>query len=154
MARTLWPVLQKYRRQRASLSLHYGEMLRVRLRLPASSSPALREAAARRFGFAGLFRDRDLRHFEGVWEKLRAADETTVVYSDVLDFIDRENELASGLEDERRQLAQLASGKNSREGVLKVPLFPYQAGALHGWNNVSDAFTASAKPMPFKPSIC
>ena len=51
--------------------------------------------------------------------------------ADVLDFIDRENELTSGLEDERRYLAQLKKGKRPLEGLLKVPLFPYQIrGAL------------------------
>ena len=122
---------QRYQRNRASLSLHYGETLRVRLRLPADSPPALQEIAAEHFDSEGFLREEHLRDFERVLEKLRAADETTVVYSDVLDFIDRENELASGLEDERRYLAQLAKGKNPLEGLLKVPLFPYQIrGAL------------------------
>ena len=122
---------QKYQRSRASLSLHYGETLRVRLRLPADSPQALQEIAAKHFDSEGLLREDHLRDFAGVLEKLRAADETTVVYTDVLDFIDRENELASGLEDEGRHLAQLARGKNPLEGLLKVPLFPYQIrGAL------------------------
>jgi superfamily II DNA or RNA helicase len=122
---------QKYQRNRASLSLHYGETLRVRLRLPADSPQALREIAAKHFDSEGLLREDHLRDFAGILEKLRAADETTVVYTDVLDFIDRENELASGLEDEHRYLAQLARGKNPLEGLLKVPLFPYQIrGAL------------------------
>ena len=122
---------QRYERNRASISLHYGETLRVRLRLPADSPPALQEIAAQHFDSEGLLREEHLRDFEGVLEKLRAADETTVVYTDVLDFIDRENELASGLDDERRYLAQLTRGKNPLEGLLKVPLFPYQIrGAL------------------------
>src|SRR5208283_2301326 len=76
-------------------------------------------------------RKEHLCDFEGVLEKLRAADDTTVVYTDVLDFIDRENELASGLDDERGYLAQLTRGKNPLEGLLKVSLFPYQVrGAL------------------------
>jgi SNF2 family DNA or RNA helicase len=91
----------------------------------------LQEIAAEHFDSEGLLREEHLRDFEGVLEKLRAADETTVVYTDVLDFIDRENELASGLDDERRYLARLARGKNPLEGLLKVPLFPYQIrGAL------------------------
>jgi len=122
---------QKYQRHRASLSLHYGETLRVRLRLPADSPKSLQEIAAEHFDSEGFLREDRLRDFQGVLEQLRAADETTVVYSDVLDFIDRENELASGLEDERQHLAQLARGKNPLDGVLKVALFPYQIrGAL------------------------
>ena len=92
---------QRYQRSRASISLHYGETLRVRLRLPADSPQALQEIAAQDFDSEGFLRKEHLRDFEGVLEKLRAADETAVVYTDVLDFIDRENELASGLDDER-----------------------------------------------------
>jgi superfamily II DNA or RNA helicase len=122
---------QKFRRSRASLSLHYGDTLRVRLKLPADSPKALQAIAAAHFDSEGLLLKEHLRNFQGVLEKLRAADDTTVVYSDVLDFIDRENELASGLEDEQRHLAQLAKGKNPLGGILKVPLFPYQIrGAL------------------------
>jgi len=122
---------QQYERTRASLSLHYGETLSVRLRLPADAAPALREIAAQYFDPEGLLRGEHFREFERVLEKLRAVDETTVVYSDVLDFLDRENELARGLEDERRYLAQLDKGPRPLEGLLKVPLFPYQIrGAL------------------------
>lgn len=122
---------QGYRRTRASLSLHYGESLRVRLRLPADSSPALRQIAAEYFDSEGFLRNEHLRGFEQVLEKLRAVDETAVVYSDVLDFIDRENELASGLEDERRYLRQLGKGRRLLADLLKVSLIPYQIrGAL------------------------
>lgn len=122
---------QAYERTRASLSLHYGETLSVRLSLPAGSLPALREIAAAHFDSEGFLLQDQVPKFGVVIEKLRAADETIVVYSDVLDFIDRENELVSGLEDERRDLAQLEKGQDPLEGLLKVPLFPYQTrGAL------------------------
>jgi SNF2 family DNA or RNA helicase len=49
----------------------------------------------------------------------------------MLDFVDRENELAQGLEDEHRYLAQLEKEKNPLQSLLKAPLFPYQIrGAL------------------------
>ena len=122
---------RKYRRTRASLSLHYGETLNVRLRLPSRPSPDLRAIAAEHFDSQGFLRRDNLRRFEQILEKLRAADATAVVYSDVLEFIDRENELASGLEEERRHLAQIKKGKPALKGLLKVPLFPYQVrGAL------------------------
>jgi superfamily II DNA or RNA helicase len=122
---------QRYRRTRASLSLHYGETLSVLLRLPADCSPALRKVAAQYFDPGGLLRQEYLRRFEQVLEKLRAVEESTVVYTDVLDFIDRENELVSGLEEERRGLAQLEKRGRPLQGLLKVPLLPYQIrGAL------------------------
>ncbi len=122
---------QRYQRTRASLSLHYGNTLNVRLRLPAEPSADLRNIVSEYFDSDGFLRKDNLRRFEQVLEKLRTVDETAVVYSDVLDFIDHENELTSGLEDERRYLAQLKKGKRPFEGLLKVPLFPYQIrGAL------------------------
>ncbi len=115
---------QRYQRTRASLSLHYGDTLNVRLRLPSEPSADLRKTVFDYFDSNGFLLKDNLRRFEQVLEKLRAVDETTVVYSDVLDFIDRENELTSGLEDERRYLAQLKRGKRRLEGLLKVPLSP------------------------------
>jgi superfamily II DNA or RNA helicase len=117
---------QKYRRTRASLSLHYGDTLNVRVRLPPQPSSGLQKIVSEYFDSDGFLRTDNLRRFEEVLEKLRAVDETAVVYSDVLDFIDRENELALGLEDERRYLAQLRRGKRPLEGLLRVPLFSYQ----------------------------
>ena len=122
---------QRYQRMRASLSLHYGETLGVRLRLPAEPTPELEQIAAEYFDAGGLLRKGHLPHFERVLEKLRRVDDTAVVYSDVLDFSERENELAEGLEVERRRVAQLEKGKLPLEGLLKVPLYPYQIrGAL------------------------
>jgi hypothetical protein len=122
---------QHYERKRASLSLHYGETLNVRLRLPPAPSMDLQNIASEYFDSDGLLRMENFRRFETVLEKLRAADDMPVVYSDVLDFIDRENELAVGLRDERRYLAQINGGKHPLKGLLKAPLFPYQIrGAL------------------------
>jgi len=122
---------QQYQRTRASLSLHYGDSLGVRIQLPPQPSADLQMIASEYFDSDGFLRKDNLRRFEEVLEKLRAVDEMAVVYSDVLDFVDHENELASGLEDERRYLAQLKKGKRPLEGLLTVPLFPYQIrGAL------------------------
>jgi SNF2 family DNA or RNA helicase len=117
---------QRYQRTRASLSLHYGDTLNVRLRLPSEPSEDLRKIVSEHFDPRGFLRKDSLRRFEQVLEKLRTVDETAVVYTDVLDFIDRETELTAGLEDEHRYLAQLRKGKRPLEGLLKVPLFPYQ----------------------------
>lgn len=122
---------QRYRRIRASLSLHYGETLGVRLRLPANCSPELRAVASRHFHPGGLLKEECLHRFEQVLEELRSVEEATVVYSDVLEFIDRENELVAGLDEESRGIAQLERGERPLAGLLKVPLLPYQTrGAL------------------------
>ncbi|HEV2326672.1 MAG TPA: DEAD/DEAH box helicase [Terracidiphilus sp.] len=117
----------KYRRARASISLQYGNTVEVRLRLPASPSPALLAIASERFDSSGLLRREHYRHFGEVLEALRNADGDAVVYSDALEYIDRENELAEGLELERKLLAKLKRGQDPTAGLLKTDLLPYQA---------------------------
>src|SRR6266498_258959 len=87
----------EYRRTRASISLLYGDSIEVRLHLPASPSPALRSLAAEYFDREGLLPRQHYRQFAQVLEGFRSADGQAVIYSDVLEYIDRENELAEGL---------------------------------------------------------
>jgi len=117
----------KYKRTRASVSLQYGDSIEVRLRLPASPSPALRAIAAEHFDTNSLLRRESYRRFGEVLEALRNADGDAVVYSDALEYIDRENELAEGLEVETKLLARLKRGQDPTAGLLKTKLLPYQA---------------------------
>ena len=120
-----------FQRSRASLSLQYGERLEVRLRLPESPSAGLLALAAEHFDAAGLLRRESYGCFEKVLERLRALDDQAVVYSDVLEYLDRENEIAEGLKWERESLSRLRRGKNPLAGVLQTELLPYQIrGAL------------------------
>jgi SNF2 family DNA or RNA helicase len=120
-----------YKRARASISLQYGDTIEVRLHMPASPSPALRSLAAEYFDPAGRLRRERYRQFAQVLEAVRNADDHAVVYSDALEYVDRENELAEGLELERRLLAQLKRGKDPAASLLKTKLLPYQSqGAL------------------------
>jgi len=93
-----------YKRSRASISLQYENTIEVRLHLPASHSPGLRSLAAKYFDPAGMLRREHYRQFAEVLEGLRNADDQAVVYSDVLEYVDRENELAEGLELESKLL--------------------------------------------------
>jgi SNF2 family DNA or RNA helicase len=121
----------KFKRTRASISLQYGDTIEVRLRTPASSSPALLSLVAEHFDAGGLLRREHYRRFAEVLEALRNADGLAVIYSDVLEYIDRENELAEGLQLERKLLAKLKRGQDPTAGVLKTTLLPYQArGAI------------------------
>jgi len=117
---------RKFARARASISLQYGETVAVRLRLPADPAPALRELGEQYFDPAGLLRPEHFRSFHRVLEAFRQADLDAVIYSDVLEYIDRENELAEGLELERRLLAKLRRGRDPLTGILKTKLLPYQ----------------------------
>jgi len=121
----------KFGRTRASVSLHYGETLGVRLRLPSSPSPVLQALAGKYFDGAGMLKPEHTGGFGTLLDELRQADDQAVVYSDVLEYIDRENELAEGLESERKLLAKARAGRDPLAGVLKTELLPYQIqGAL------------------------
>jgi SNF2 family DNA or RNA helicase len=121
----------KFSRTRASLSLQYGETLGVRLQLPSSPSPALQALAREYFDESGLLKSNRLRDFEKLMDELRRADDQAVVYSDVLDYIDRENEIAEGLELERKLLAKLRRGQAPLADVVKTNLLSYQVrGAI------------------------
>ncbi|MBK5291335.1 MAG: DEAD/DEAH box helicase [Acidobacteriia bacterium] len=125
------PETADYKRARASISLQYGDTIEVRLHLPDAPSPAMRSLAAEYFDPAGLLRRQHYRQFAQVLEAFRNADENSVIYSDVLEYIDWENELAEGLELERKLLAKLKQGQDPVAGVLKTKLLPYQTqGAL------------------------
>jgi SNF2 family DNA or RNA helicase len=121
----------EYRRTRASISLQYGDTIDVRLRLPAQPSPGLQSLLAKYFDRAGRLRREHFQQFDEILEALRKADDHAVIYSDVLEYIDRENEIAEGLELEREWLAKLSRRQNPLGGVLKTKLLPYQArGAI------------------------
>ena len=115
-----------YRRTRGSISLHYGDTLEVRLRLPESPTPALQALAAMYFDPDGRLPRKHYRKFVEVLDALRKADGQAVIYSDVLDYIDRENEFAAGLDLERQLLAKIGRGKDPLAGILKTKLLPYQ----------------------------
>ena len=89
---------KQHARMRASISLQYGETIEIRLRLPISPSPGLKTLAGEYFDPAGLLRRDQFRHFGDVLDQFRKADDQAVIYSDVLEYIDRENEIAEGLE--------------------------------------------------------
>ena len=117
---------RKFARARTSISLQYGETIDVRLRLPANPSSDLRKLAEEFFDSDGLLRPEHFQNFHRVLEIFRQADLDAVVYSDVLEYLDRENELAEGLDLERRLLAKLRRGERPLDGILQTKLLPYQ----------------------------
>jgi hypothetical protein len=101
----------------------------VRLHLPVSPLPALRSLAAKYFDPAGLLPHAQYRQFAQVLEAFRSADDRAVVYTDALEYVEWENELADGLDLERKLLAKIKRGQDPTAGVLKTALLPYQ---MHG----------------------
>jgi superfamily II DNA or RNA helicase len=122
---------KKWQRARASLSLNYGDTLAVRLRLPDAPSKGLLNFAESYFDRDGVLRQECFRTFGAVLDHLRRLDEGAVIYSDVLEYIDRENELAEGLDLEAAMVRTLERGNDPLADVLKTKLMPYQArGAI------------------------
>ena len=122
---------KQYSRTRASLSLQYGESLEVRLRLPDEPVPALRRIADTYFDSAGLLLREQYGQFANVLGEVRTTDASAVVYSDVLEYVERVNELDEGLAWERKQLPEIEAGTHSHGDLVKVPLFPYQLVIAH-----------------------
>jgi hypothetical protein len=96
----------------------------VRLRLPLSPSQALQALAREYFDDTGLLKAGRFRDFGKLMDECRKADDQAVVYSDVLDYVDRENEIAEGLELERKLLTKYRRGDDPLAGVLKTALLP------------------------------
>ena len=117
---------RRYERERASVSLLYGDTLEVQLKLPDRPDAALKQVEAKYFDSSGLLRRDRYAQFSHVLGELRRADSAAVIYSDVLDYVDRVNELAEGLTWERKQLRKLDAGKSILRNLLKFPLFRYQ----------------------------
>ncbi|HEY6352348.1 MAG TPA: DEAD/DEAH box helicase [Candidatus Angelobacter sp.] len=117
---------EQFQRLRASISLHYGETIGIRLRLPVKPSTALQSLAEQYFDSQGLLRSEHLRQFEHVLEEFRKADDQAIIYSDVLEYLDRQNEAVKGLELERKLLARLRRGQDPLAGILTTKLLPYQ----------------------------
>ena len=94
------------------------------------------------------------------WTRFGKADDQAVVYSDVLEYLDRENELAEGLDLERQLLATVApraairwpaSSKRSSCPTRRRAPFSPLAGGAWSWPTT----WASARPFrPWPPPNC
>jgi superfamily II DNA or RNA helicase len=120
-----------FARSRASVSLHYGETLGIRLRLPTSPSASLRTLARKFFDAEGFLKPGHIASFGLIMDQLRNADDQAVIYSDVLEYVGRENEIAEGFDLERKFMAEFRRGRDPLAGLLKTDLLPYQVrGAI------------------------
>jgi superfamily II DNA or RNA helicase len=108
--------------------LSYGEQLRLGLHLPPRHSDQLQALAARFFDCKGLWKDGD--NYTALVDAINGVPEQVTIFSDAMDFIDRENERREMAGREQALLRDLDEGRLDL-GLLKVPLYPYQTrGAL------------------------
>jgi len=124
------------RRRKAAVThpeiyLHYGEQLRIGLHLPPRCSDPLRALAEAFFDPRGLWKGGDA--YPKLIELVENVPEQVTIFSDAMEFMEREIERQEMAQRERDWLAQLEAGETPailRE-LVRVPLYPYQMrGAL------------------------
>src|SRR5579883_1894359 len=124
------------RRRKAAVThpeiyLHYGEQLRIGLHLPPRHSDPLRALAEAFFDPRGLWKGGDA--YQKLIELVESVPEQVSIFSDAMEFMEREIERHEMAQRERDLLAQLEAGEMPEElrDLLRVPLYPYQMrGAL------------------------
>src|SRR4051812_18003137 len=127
------------RRRKAAVThpqvyLHYGEQLRVGLHLPPRHSDQLRILAETFFDARGLWKGGD--DYQRLIELVEQVPEQVTIFSDAMEFMEREIERREMAARERELLEQLEAGDGGvppppLRDLLTVPLYPYQVrGAL------------------------
>ncbi len=124
------------RRRKAAIThpeiyLHYGEQLRVGLHLPPRYSDRLRALAEAFFDPRGLWKGGD--DYQKLIELAECVPEQVTIFSDAMEFMEREIERHEMAQRERDLLGQLEAGQSPEplRDLLRVPLYPYQMrGAL------------------------
>src|SRR5262249_53242262 len=124
------------RRRKASVShpeiyLHYGEQLCVGIHLPPRFSDMLRVMNDTFFDLKGLWKGGD--DFERLIEMVEKVPEQVTIFSDAMEFMEREIERRDMARRESELAESLARGEvpEALQRLLKVELYPYQLqGAL------------------------
>lgn len=113
---------------RPEVYLRYGEQLGLALNLPPRHSDQMRALAERFFDPRGTWRAGDA--YADLVDALATVPEHVTVFSDAMEFLEREIERKEMAARETEQLRKLDQGKLVLD-LLTVPLYPYQLrGAL------------------------
>ncbi len=113
---------------RAEVYLHYGEQLRLGIHLPPRHSDPLGALAETFFDDKGLWKGGT--RYDDLVKAIERVPEQVTIFSDAMDFIDREVERRDLQEREQHLVRELELGRLNLD-LLKVPLYPYQMrGAL------------------------
>src|SRR4051794_35195803 len=123
------------RRRKAAVThpeifLQYGEHLRIGIHLPPRNSDMLRVLFDTFFDLKGMWKGGD--HYERLIEMVEQVPEQVTIFSDAMEFMEREIERREMADREQALLAELEHGLPAAlEGLVKAPLYPYQMrGAL------------------------
>ncbi len=116
---------------RPEVFLDYGEAQRPRIHLPPRTSDQLAHLARSFFDAKGFWQGGD--RYDALIEAVETVPEQVTVFSDAVEFMEREIERRDMAARERELLASLEKGDVPAplQNLLKVPLYPYQLrGAL------------------------
>ena len=116
----------RYQRKHTTIYLDYREPARVRIVSPAKVSADLLALKEEFFDGEGFLKPHQMNRFAQALGRFRALDEKVVIYGDALEWVDREIAAAEGLAFEANELRLLEQGKLALDGLLKVPLYPFQ----------------------------
>jgi superfamily II DNA or RNA helicase len=119
------------RRRKATVThpeiyLSYGEQLRIGLHLPPRHSDQLARLAEAFFDPRGLWKGGDC--YEQLIHRVAEVPEQVTIFSDAMEFMEREIDRRAMSQREHELRAQLEQGDPSSplHHLLKVPLYPYQ----------------------------
>jgi superfamily II DNA or RNA helicase len=124
------------RRKKAAVThpqvyLNYGEQLGIGLHLPPRCSDLLRRLNDRFFDLRGLWKGQE--HYEHLIEMVEQVPEQVTIFSDAMEFMEREIERREMADREQQLLQHLEQGEEPEilQNLLEVPLYPYQVrGAI------------------------
>jgi superfamily II DNA or RNA helicase len=113
---------------RPEIALHYGEQLCPVLHLPPRCSDQLKTLGEKFFAPNGRWKGGD--HYEALIEAVGTVPESVTVFSDAMEFMEREIERREMAAREQEMVARLDAGQLDLN-LLRVPLYAYQVrGAL------------------------
>ncbi|MGH7844008.1 MAG: DEAD/DEAH box helicase, partial [Candidatus Binatia bacterium] len=116
----------RYQRKHTTIYLDYRDPPRVRIVCPAQVSTDLLALKEEFFDAEGILKLNQIDRFAQALSRFHALDEKVVVYRDALDWVDGEIARAEGLAFEANELRLLEQGRLPLDGLLKVPLYPFQ----------------------------
>ena len=125
---------------RPEIYLHYGEQLLPRLHLPPRHSDKLRQLADQFFTPNGMWKGGE--RYDQLIAVVETVPEQVTIFSDAMEFMEREIERREMAKREKERLAELDRGELQLP-LLKVPLYPYQMRGRCSRPTVAAAFSAT-----------
>ncbi len=128
--------------KRCEVYLEYGKCLNVKIRLPAKASKELKTIKNRYFDENNILQKERFPKFTSLMKDADKLDSNITIYSDAIEFVERQLELKHNLKKEQEILQKISDGK-LKLNFVKANLYPYQMqgiffAALRGRTIIGD----------------